>query len=189
MNRNELLDRIIKRLRDSQPLDSLLQIKGKAFALLEHSNGEKELFETENLVTAAGDLYYAKRAVAEAGITPDFATGVMVLSTTGNAPAKGSVYSDLTGVIATSIQPFDATYPKRNDDDTDNTGRGATIVTYRRSYSTSQANGTGISRVAITVPSPVPASPLLMYAIFGTAFDKDTNTTIKIWVNHTFLGS
>lgn len=164
-----------------------LKIKGRVTFVLESRDGKsKQIIETDNIVTNAGDTHYAQRAGGETP-TNAFQTGRMVLGTSGNAPGKGSLYSDITSVVSGSVKAFDATYPKSNDNDTDNTGANVDSLTYRTSYLTSEANAVSIDRIAITVASPSGGSPLLMYAVV-TPFTKTSNDTLKVFVNHNFNG-
>lgn len=145
---------------------------------------EKKIMRCKNIVTDAGDLHYAQRAVAES-LTNAF--GIMELGSAGATPGKSSNRSNITTKIASSQKAFDGTYPKRNDDDADNTGAGVDIVTFRVSYTTGEANDAAIDRVFITNTSPGASEALLMYAEF-TSFAKTSSDTLKMFVNHTFTG-
>jgi len=168
-------------------LNSQIGVKGKIAIVLENREARtRRVIEARNIVTDAGDKHYAQRAAGETP-TDAFQTGRLVLSTTGNAPGKASIYSDLTGVVSGSLKAFDGTYPKTADGDTDNTGAAIDSITYRTSYITSEANAAGITRLAITIASPVGGSPLLMYATV-TSFTKTSSDTLKVFVNHNFNG-
>lgn len=153
---------------------------------------EKRIIEQHNIVTNDGDLYYAQRGANEtptnftSGATFD---GIMELYNGASAaPAKANDRSDLTGLVSGSAKAMDATYPKTNDGDGDNTGAGTDVVTYLVSYTTGEANDTGIADVIITNPSPGATEPLLMHAEFGATFDKTSSDTLKVFVNHTLNG-
>lgn len=172
-----------------------IQIKGRVTVVLENKKtGEKKTFETENIVTDAGDLFYAQRAV-KTSIPTNFVDGsgdfdgVMELGTAGASPGKASNRSNMTTKVASSEKAMDSTYPKLNDGDADNTGAGTDIVTYRVSYGTSEANGTAIDRLIITNPSPGASEAVLMYATFGSSFNKTSSDTLKVFVNHSLTGS
>lgn len=185
MNTKDIINRILSlgtRRRNEQ-----VRMKGRVAFILENKEARtRRVIEANNIVTDAGDKHYAQRAAGESP-TDVFQTGRLVLGTTGNAPAKGSVYSDITAVVSGSLKAFDATYPKTADGDADNTGAGVDIITYRVSYTTAEANSAGITRLAITIASPVGGSPLLMYATV-TSFTKTASDTLKVFVNHTFNG-
>ena len=97
--------------------------------------GEKTWHYGKNIVTNDGDLYYAQQAVETGTPTSDFggSNGRMELRTGSATPAKADVFTQVTTPIPTSIQEIDSGYPKVNDNDSDNTGAGTDIVTWRTS--------------------------------------------------------
>lgn len=159
----------------------------------------KKVHETENIVTDAGDLFYAQRgALLTVGATiaplptnftntngvPDM---IMELyDNTGSAPAKGNNRSNLGTLITNSAQAMDGTYPLVNDGDGDNTGAGTDVITYRVSYTTANANGS-IDDVILTNPTPGASEAILMHAD-GLAVTKTSSDTLKVFVNHTMNG-
>ena len=163
--------------------------------LTDQLTGQKRVFKTRNIVTNDGDEYYAYRGVNAQPPNDLFTTGaaqafdgIMELGTAGNAPVKASIRSDMTAKVASSQKAMDATYPLRNDGDADNTGAGVDVDTYRVSYLTSEANSAGIDRLIITNPSPTAGDQCLMYALFAASFEKTSNDTLKVFVNHTMNG-
>jgi len=168
-------------------MNSPMQIKGRVVVVLEGPAGTR-VFETDNLVTSAGDVHYAQRA---AGATPTNVFDALVLGTGSATPAKANTYAALTPVSG-SLKRFDAGYPKANDLDSANTGKGTTVTTFRVSYGASEANASNISRLAITNfqnGSPGSSEPLLCHAAFGTPFTKAGTDTLTVYWNHTFLGA
>jgi len=158
---------------------------GNIVCVLENRDtGRKRIFKSNNIVTDAGDLYYAQLGASEA---PTNAFGIMELGSAGTAPLKSSDRSAVTTKIASSQKAFDATYPKTNDGDADNTGAGVDVVSYLVSYASGEANDAAIDRVIITNVTPGATEPLLMYATL-TAFAKTSSDTLKMFVNHTMLG-
>jgi hypothetical protein len=105
---------------------------------------------------------------------------------TGGAPGKASNRSTPGVLITGSAKAIDATYPLVNDGDSDNTGAGTDIATYRVSYLTSEANGS-IDDVILTNPTPGASEPCIMHAD-GLAVTKSASDTLKVFVNHTFNG-
>lgn len=176
-------------------INEKMKIKGTIVAVLTNEKtGEKRTFVTHNIVTNDGDLFYAERAVKTATPT-DFVDGsgdfdgIMELyNGASGAPAKGNDRSNLVGLVSGSAKAMDATYPKINDGDADNTGAGVDIVTYLVSYAKAEANATGIADVIITNPSPGASENCLMHAEFAAAFDKTSNDTLKVFVNHQMNG-
>lgn len=173
--------------------DDRLGMHGQICAVLRHADGTREVFIGKNIITDAGDRYYAERAAnqipAQFVDTAGVFTGILGLATAATV-GKDSDYADITALVASSSFAPDSGYPKTNDDDADNPGTIAVdVVTYRRSYTTAQANATNISHAFITEANPVTASPLISVAAFGAPFTKTSSDTLKLYVNHTFLGS
>jgi hypothetical protein len=150
-----------------------------------------------NLVTAAGDAYYAARGAAA---TPGTIYGSHAMATahTGVPTKTGaaSQYGNVT-VVSGSLKATDATYPLISDADTDNTGGGATVVTWRVSYTKADFNtATAITDGVITIAngnpntvgSPVSGSNNLTGYVFASSFTKSVDDTLKVFVNHTLLG-
>ena len=152
--------------------------------------GDKTWLYAKNIVTNDGDLYYAQKSV---GGTPtsDFggSDGRMELRTGSATPAKAHVYSDVTTPVTASRKAKDSTYPKTADDDSDNTGAGADIVTWRTSWTTSDFNATAIIGGCFHAGGASPASGSKLLTHFSiTSFNKTASDTLKIFVNHTFNG-
>lgn len=180
-----------RRLRDLMDRNGRLAPEGWVVALLGYPDGTRELVEGHNIVTDAGDLWYAQKLALQGDtVTNDFAAGKMVLGTGVVAPGKASTYSNLT-VIAASSQAEDAGYPKRNDTDTDNTGKATDSITWKASYSAASFSQTApaINEGCLTIAAPVAGSPLLAFWDFASSFQKDASTTLTVWVNHNFLGT
>ena len=88
-------------LRKGEPQEVTMKvIDTKIVAVLEKADGSTEVHETKNVVTNAGDVFYAQRAT---GTTPtDFWTsgafdGRMFLSQTATAASKTQNYSTKIG--------------------------------------------------------------------------------------------
>jgi hypothetical protein len=153
--------------------------------------GVKTWIYTHNIVTNDGDLYYAQQAVETGTPTSDFggSSGRMELRTGSATPAKANVYSDVTTPVTASRKIIDSGYPKVSDSDSDNTGAGADIVTWRTSWTTSDFNATAIIGGCIHVGGASPASGTKVLSHFSiTSFNKTASDTLKIFVNHTFNG-
>lgn len=170
------------------------RIVGNVYAVLENvKTGEKRTMHTHNIVTNAGDEYYAERAAAE---TPNFTVAGMRLGTnagTASAPLKTDVKLQTTtgsSLLAGSEKAIDATYPKSNDGDTDNPGAGVDICTWRVSYLTSEANAADIA--SLDLPDSLTDGSItksLCVANFAAKFTKAATDTLKVFVNHEFTGS
>ena len=144
-----------------------------------------------NIVTNDGDIFYANQAVTEApAANEDFEAGRLELQNPGiqDTPVKGDTYTSVTTPITASRKVFDATYPKRNDGDADNTGAGVDVASYLVSYTTGDFNATGINGGAIhDNASPVGATKLLTHFSI-TSFNKTASDTLKMFINHTMNG-
>lgn len=134
-----------------------------------------------NIVTNDGDEYYAGAAVG----APSWSVAGLRLGTGSTAPTKTD--TDVTTFVSTSDKATDATYPKVNDDDVDNTGAGLDVVSWRVTYTTSEANATGINEGAL-VDSVTTPTKALCHFLFAASFDKTSNDTLKVFVNHSFTG-
>lgn len=163
----------------------------KVVAVLERSNGEVEVHETKNIVTNDGDVFYAERS---SGATPtNFWTsgafdGRMFLSQATTPATKSDTFAALSVIQNSGGQPMDSTYPKSNDSDTDNSGRGTKVVTYRCSFGTG-TTFTSVADVAIAKTGATGTNPILMRALFASTFTKATTDTLKVFVNHTMTGT
>ena len=151
---------------------------------------------THNIVTNAGDKYYAQRAAAE---TASLTFTLMTAAATLKAATKNAVFSDLVNKAGTNAPlaaftaTFDSGFPKTNDTDTDNTGADSDIVSWLRTYSTSQAN-TDVKAIVInqvnasTKVQSATTNNLLNASILAVSVTKTSSDTLKVFVNHTFTG-
>lgn len=179
--------RLVEQLKNrlaKQPLDDVLEIKGRGFAVLTNvKTGEVRKIPIKNLITNDGDRRYATLGAEEPAY---FSVAGARLGKGLNAPAKGD--SDVQTFLAGSGKAIDGDYPKTDDDDGVNPGSpGVDVVTWRISYTTGEANGTDITEVALVdnISSPTKA---LCRALFDAAFDKTSNDTLKIFLNQTANG-
>jgi hypothetical protein len=151
-----------------------------------------------NIVTNAGDLYYAQRGAVETP-TYTFNKGMLVVAKSYTvAAAKTCTFGRLvlqqTMSAATYYgrQSFASGYPKTADSDTDNTQRTADGVTYKRIYTTSQANGT-IKAVAVCRHNGATSSngQLLNFKTLSAAQTvvKTSSLTLTVYITHVFTGS
>lgn len=179
------------------------RIHGKVCAVLARDGVIQDIHETTNLVTDAGDLFYAQQAASLGGTgDPTNFTdgagafdGIMELyNSVSAAPSKGVGRAGITGGVLDGTgngKVVDSGYPKVSDGDASNTGSGVDVVTYRTSWTTAEANNTtaGIDDVVITNPSPVTDDALLMWADGLGSFTKTSSDTLVVFVNHTMNGT
>jgi len=148
--------------------------------------GERKLIWGRNIVTTAGNVWYAESAC---GQEPTNAFANLHLATAGpETPAVDDDYSDFT-VVDGSSKAKTGGYPKSDDDDGDNTGAGATVVTWAFAYATSDGPFTTITHSFIAKAGASGTDPILNSYKWGAAWSKDTSTSAKIFTNHTMLGS
>lgn len=150
----------------------------------------KELVPFANLITDAGDLYYAGKAItaiAPASAGAPTAAVVMKLGTGTVAAAKNGTNSALGAYITGSNQAFDATYPQ-----TANLGAGLGVnAVYKTTWAAGSATNGAISEAVIANSNAdATATQGNTYSrVTFTAVNKGPSDTLAITWNHKFLGS
>ena len=151
-------------------------------ALLEGDKG-RFLIPASNIVTDAGDLFYAQLMAGEV-TTNAFTTHELGSAGT---PAKTADRSAFTPIAST--EKLQATgYPTTSDTDADNTGAGVDIRTTLASYAKGDFTDAAITHGWVTNPTPGASEPLLTGYAFAASFGKTSNDTLKVFVNHEALG-
>jgi hypothetical protein len=166
--------------------DAVVPKHDNVLAVLESEEGKRRfklLIPAHNIVTDAGDIWYAQKSCGESP-TNNFTSMVMCSAGT---PGKAAIYSGFTA-IAGSTKVVTATYPKTADADADNTGDAANVATWLGSWAKADFNNAAISHGLITIGSPIAGSALLTGYAFGSPFAKTANDTLKVFVNHQLLG-
>ncbi len=176
--------------KDTIEVNGIIVPKHKNILIVRENEKGSELIYASNIVTDAGDVYYAQSATAE---TPTNAFTSLYLSETvwSPSPAKDSDSADLATIIAGTEKAVSATYPKTNDGDSDNTGAGTDVVSWLFSYTQGDFNSLAITAGAISIAA-VPAwgsgtTPMLT-AFDLSSFAKSASDTLKVFVNHTMNG-
>ena len=164
-----------------------VQIIGKITAVLTNvKTGNKVIIHGVNIVTNSGDTYYAQMVCAEAPDDDfDGASSGIRLGSDNTTPVKTD--TDVTTFLAGTAHALGATYEKTDDQDALNTGAGVDIVTWCYGYLTSEGNANGIIEGAIVDNRTTPTAALTHF-LFAAAFNKTSDDTLKIFVNHTFNG-
>lgn len=144
-----------------------------------------------NLITDAGDLYYATKCIQ--GIAPSSTaaptamTG-MKLGTGTTAAAKSGAGGAIVTYITASNQAFDATYPNVS-----NLGAGLGVNSvYRVTYAAGTATNTAITEVAIVNDSGTNATSTAANTIARsvfTAVNKGSGDSLTITWSHKNLGA
>ncbi len=147
-------------------------------------DGKKKIFRAKNIVGNEGDKYYAQKSCGE---TPTNTFANAVLGTGSVAATKSDDYSDLTP-ISGSEKAVSSGYPKTNDSDSDNSGAGVDVITWKYEWSGADFSNASIREGVITKASPTGTDPILTRWVWGSSFSKDSDTTLKVFVNHTANG-
>ena len=177
---------------------SIYKYKEQVIMVLKDAATGKVLLRREldpNIVTNVGDTYYAQRGAASLA-TFTFNKGMCVAANSGRVSSKAATFQffKMGDGTRTGRQSFDAGYPKANDTDTDNTGRTVDAVTYKRTYTTAQANYTikalGVCRVNATSAAGANSRVLLSYKTLSAAawVTKTSSQTLVLYINHLFNG-
>ena len=124
---------------------SLLHLNENVIAVLTGPEGKRAI-PGKNIITSDGDIYYAQKSVGETP-TDDFTAGGVRIGTGSTTPAKAD--TDVTTFITGFSIAESSGYPKTNDSDTDNSGRGTSTVTWLYEFTTTPA-GTGIIEGALS---------------------------------------
>ena len=161
-----------------------VQIKENVIMVITKKDGTKIKLEANNIITNDGDLYYAQKACGE---TPTNIFANCVLGTGSVAAAKDDDYDDMTP-ISGSNKAKTAGYPKTDDDDEDNTGAGVDVATWKFEWAAGDFSESAIYEGCITIASPIAGSKVLTRWVWGASFAKDSDTTLKLFVNHTMNG-
>jgi hypothetical protein len=157
--------------------------------LTDERTGEKRHIWGRNIVTNAGDVWYAQSAASEA-TTNAFANLYLATacSEAGGTPIKASDYGDFT-VHAGSEKAKTATYPKTADADADNTGAGTDIVSWKFEYAAGDGPFVAITHSFIAKAGAGGVDPILNGYKWGATWAKDAFTSAKVFANHEMLGA
>jgi hypothetical protein len=151
--------------------------------------GEERRIWGRNLVTTAGNVWYAQSAC---GGTPTNDFDSLYLATAcgegGGNPIVTSDYADFT-VHAGSEKHKTASYPMSPDTDADNTGDGATVVSWAFAYTTGDGPFTAVTHSFIAKTGASGTDPILSGYKWAASWAKDASTSAKVFANHTMLGS
>lgn len=146
--------------------------------------------EISNLITDAGDLYYASKAIAAISpANPAAPTAVarMKLGTGTTAVAKSGAGAALVTYLSGSTVAFDASYPQTN-----NLGAGLGVEgRYVTTWPAGTATNSAITEAVIstiTADSAGVAADTISRVVF-TAINKGASDVLQIDWRHKFLGA
>ena len=188
--------------------------KDNICVVLKSEEGNKRWFYGSNLVTADGDIYYAKVASGETPASEeDFGrtNATCILRTGTVTPLKAHDYGEVTtplvanhsvgsGHANSETQLVESGYPKTaatSGADSDNSsGGGVDAVTYKFTWGKTQigtGSGNPIRGGCITDKdgSLADGKKILTHWSFTspTTFHKTSTDTLTLYVNHTMLGA
>lgn len=144
-----------------------------------------------NLITDAGDLYYATKMITSISPSntsaPTAMTG-MKLGTGTTAASKNSTGAALVTYITASNQAFDSTYPNVS-----NLGAGLGVNSvYRVTYAAGTATNAAITEVVIVNDAGTNATSTAANSISRsvfTAINKGSSDSLTVTWNHKSLGA
>jgi len=160
--------------------------KSNVVALLKHADGSFDIHKTLNRVVTAGLQYYAQRIGGETP-TNTFNTCVLGNPATNDTIALTDTYANLGSPITASKKAITSNYPQLNNQDTDNTGRGEFVFTWKFEWGSADFNTEGANNVrsgVITLTTATGTNPILNHWNFGTPFQKLSTSALILWVNH-----
>jgi len=147
--------------------------------------GKKKIWENHNLITNDGDLFMAEKLADD---TPTDAFINCVLGTGSTAAGKTDDYDDMTPISGSNKAPSSG-YPKTNDTDSDNTGAGADICTWKYEWTTGDFNNAAVREGCITIASPAGGSNIFNRWVESAAYEKSSSATLTQYVNVTITGA
>lgn len=179
-----------------------LDPKNNICVVLTKQDGSKHWFYGSNIVTNDGDIYYAIRGAGDTPLSNENfgktkASCILQNPSSADTPAKTDDYGEVTTPIVTTgaEKLVTSAYPKANDTDTDNSGKGVDVVTYKFEWTTSQidtSSGNPITGGCIldTDATPADGVKILTHWNFATpaSFHKTSTDTLTLYVNHTMNG-
>lgn len=168
-------------------------LKGFVTVELKDKDGNIKLSYTmKNLITDAGDLYYATRGAA--GVLPANVTDAtkvtgMKLGTGSTAVSKAGAGSALVTYKSGTNVVFDATYPQ-----VANLGSGLGVqIVYRTTFGAGVGTDTALAEVVIVNDAAVNATSTaantISRVLFPSAINKGASDTLAVTWNHKFLGA
>ena len=165
--------------------DENVAIRTTIVNILTFKDGSKKTWENHNLITNDGDLHMAEKL---AGETPSVAFVNCVLGTGSTAANKTDDYDDMTPISGSNKAPSSG-YPRTNDTDTDNTGRGVDICTFKYVWATGDFNNAAVREGCITIASPEAGSKVFDRWVEGSAYEKSASATLTQYVNIEITGA
>jgi len=166
--------------------EELALLSDALVVLVNEKTADRIIIPGRNIVTDEGDKYYAQKACGE---TPTNNFNSLYLATAGPDPVGKTDNYDSFTVASGSEKAVSTGYPKTNDDDSDNTGSGVDVITWKFEYTTSDGPFSSITHSFISVASATTGSAILNSYKWASSWDKDGSTSCKVFANHTENGT
>lgn len=148
----------------------------------------KERQEIANLITDAGDLYYAQMGITGVSpATPAAPTLVarMKLGTGTTAAAKNGAGASIVTYKSGSATAFDSTYPS-----THNLGAGLGVqAVYKTTFPAGTATGTALTEAVISTGTADSSAGTHISRVVFSAINKGAADSLAITWSHKFLGA
>lgn len=183
---------VVSKPQENSGMTNPVVIKGEVEIFLLGKKDEIKHHELiENLVTTAGDEYYAKKAIV--GVSPanpsaPTAMSGMKLGTGSTAVAKSGAGAALVTYESGSNNPFDATFPQTEDLSGD-TGWNAV---YQTTWGAGDVTEVALREAVIVndagTDATTSAANTISRVVFS-AIDKTADDTLIILWKHKFLGA
>lgn len=182
-----IISKLIRQARFSLAKVVSQIVKSDAFVILtDHNTGLRSVVRARNIVTNAGDIYYAQRGATEA---PTETFNSLYLCTGGPVSVAKTDDTDDYTEAAGSEKLVSASYPRTNDPDGDNTDAGVDVVSWLFSYTTGDGPfATPITHSYISVASAGAAQAILNSYEWAASWTKDASTSAKVFMNHEMNG-
>jgi hypothetical protein len=167
-------------------LNAKLPILENVGAMVRHADGTVDYYTTHNIITDAGDIYYAQKACGE---TPTNTFANLYLGSTSTpSTGKSSTYASITPIASTS-KAVATGYPKSNDSDTNNSGRAVDVITWKFAYTANDFTAASVTELIIAKSGASGTDPVLCHAAFAAAFVITATDQLTVYVNHTCNGT
>ena len=160
------------------------------------ATGEVQTTEVKNIVTEAGDQFYAERAVEwvydpSPIPAPTNAFDTIFFGSDGTtAPTDTDDFGDLTPITG-AVKLVTTDWPKVNDQDVLNTGGGLDVISWKFEFLPADFEaptiGNDIEELVIAEAAASGTDPILNRAVFS-GVTKTLGQSLTAFVNHTLDG-
>lgn len=180
------MNRIIRPMNRITKLKDVCGIISHICVVVIGRQGRKRYYVTHNIITNYGDEYYAQQANKEIP-TYDLERGGLKLGSSTTIPTKND--TDVTAYLSATYKALRDGYPTTNDSDIDNLyGGHIDYITWSYLYGSGEAVYSNINEGAVVDQESSP-NVALCHFLFASTVKKGVNESMKVYVNHEFLGA